>query len=524
MFRKAQIVFLILLGSYPLLYLYAQNHNEMDFASLAPVLALSIGISVITALSWYPILHDWTRSASMAAWLGFSFWLAGYISNTVLFSNAASGIFEGSCSVLIFAVIYLIGRNYIAVKSNIDKRIISAAAMISGILILYTFAVILPTEAQRLFRGLTSHDASGASVIKASTKKADMNTPDIIDIVLDGYARGDILESRFKQSNTGFLNGLRKRGFHVLDTSTSNYSSTALSLTSMLNMNYVKRPDGFIGNDMKPVEDLIQHNAVFRFLKERGYWTVNFSASCSLTEGIVSDEYRSYVPGMDPFYEDLINLTPLSILMKTWSRGTVDDPFEIHRRQVTNALNGIATVNDAKKPIYAFAHVVCPHPPFIFKANGQPAESSIPYSVMDADDFISLGGTKDEYMKGYREQVTHLNTLVLKSVDRIKRMMHRPTIIIIHSDHGSGLGFDFADIRKSDLKERLSNLMAIYFPDGDYSKIYPSITGVNIYRVVLSKYMDADLPLIPDKHFFSSWKYPYNPTPITLEQINKGKL
>lgn len=523
MVRKAQIVCLILIGSYPPLYLYARNQNEMDFGSLLAPLALSIGISVIAALSWYPILRDQTRSALMAAWLGFSFWFAGYISNTYLFSYADSSIIEGTCSILVFIVIYLIGRNYIAVKPDIDKRIISAAAMISGILVLYSLVSILPTEIQRLARGFTSNRASSITNTQVPIAKIDENTPNIIDIVLDGYARADILESRYKQSNVSFINELRRRGFHVVDDSTTNYSATALSLTSMLNMNYIQRPEGFIGNDMEPITKMMKENEVFRYIRGRGYWTVNFSAFCSLTEGIDSDERRTFADNLDQFHSNLMRFTPLSILIRTWSQGTTNDPYEIHRRQVSNALNGITMVSDTKKPIYAFAHIVCPHPPFIFKADGRPAETYRPYNVWDADDFRSQGGTRDEYLNGYREQVTHLNKLVLKSIDKLQKMMHRPSIIIIHSDHGPGLGFDFKDIDRSDLKERMSNLMAIYFPDGDYSTIYPEITGVNIYRVILSKYMDAQLPLIHDKHFFINWRNPYDHTPITLEQINRDK-
>ncbi|MHB1455510.1 MAG: sulfatase-like hydrolase/transferase [Armatimonadota bacterium] len=523
MLRKAQLFFLILIGSYPPLHLYARNQSELELRNLAVPLALSVGVGLAVALSWYPIMRDWTRSALMAGWLGFSFWLAGYMSNSILFSSADSGIFEGTCSVLIFAAIYLIGRNYIACRPDINRKFVSAAAMISGILVLFSLLSIIPTEIQRMARSFSSNQPSGIS-IAASSEMADTNSPNIIDIVLDGYARGDVLESRYGQSNDGFLNALRQRGFHIVESSTTNYSATAVSLTSILNMDYIKRPDGFIGNDMEPVKRMISDNAVFRYLRGRGYWTMNFSASCTLTEEIDADERRVFVDSPDQFQMNLVKFTPFRLLMQTWARGTTNDPYEIHRRQVTNALNGLAVVNDVKKPIYAFAHVICPHPPFIFNAEGQPAEAHRLYNMMDADDFISLGGTKDEYRKGYREQVTHLNKLVLKSIDKMQKLMHRPAIIIIHSDHGPGLGFDFKDIGKSDLKERMSNLMAIRFPNGDYNGIYPTITGVNIYRVVLSKYFGADLPLLPDKHFFVNWRNPYDHTPITLKQINKGHL
>lgn len=350
----------------------------------------------------------------------------------------------------------------------------------------------------------------------------DGSTPNIIDIVLDGHARGDVLATRYHQSNAGFLDGLRSRGFRVLDKSTTNYSATAVSLTSMLNMNYVTRPKGFVGDDMEPLTEMMRHNAVARRLSGYGYRSVCFLSGCSFTESVDADEYRSDVESMSRYELSLLGFTPFNILINTWVRGSGNDPYETHRRRVISSLNGIATVDDRRQPVFVFSHVVCPHPPFIFRASGVPTIPDRQFSMWDADDFISQGGSKAGYIQGYREQVAYLDRLVLKSVDSIRGMMHRPSIIIIRSDHGPGLGMNFNDIKSSDLGERMPNLMAIHFPDGDYSGIYPTITGVNIYRVVLSKYLGARYPLLPDRNYFVNWRHPYRQTLLSREQIERS--
>jgi hypothetical protein len=46
------------------------------------------------------------------------------------------------------------------------------------------------------------------------------------------------------------------------------------------------------------------------------------------------------------------------------------------------------------------------------------------------------------------------------------------------------------------------NQNAVYYPDGDYSALYDSISGVNQFRVVLNKMFGQKLPLLRDSVIF----------------------
>lgn len=63
--------------------------------------------------------------------------------------------------------------------------------------------------------------------------------PDIYYIILDGYARGDVLQEVYTFDNTEFLDALSSRGFFIADQSHSNYSQTQLSLASSMNFEYL---------------------------------------------------------------------------------------------------------------------------------------------------------------------------------------------------------------------------------------------------------------------------------------------
>jgi hypothetical protein len=58
-------------------------------------------------------------------------------------------------------------------------------------------------------------------------------------------------------------------------------------------------------------------------------------------------------------------------------------------------------------------------------------------------------------------------------------------------------------------------LNAYYFPDQDYSQLYPSISPINSFRVVLDKYFGGNYELLPDRHYYSPWGYPFDFTEVT---------
>ena len=69
----------------------------------------------------------------------------------------------------------------------------------------------------------------------AGSGTADQGSgPDIYLILLDGYPRADVLEYAFDIDNSGFVEGLEERGFHVAEESHSDYIWTHVSVPSAL--------------------------------------------------------------------------------------------------------------------------------------------------------------------------------------------------------------------------------------------------------------------------------------------------
>jgi hypothetical protein len=133
-------------------------------------------------------------------------------------------------------------------------------------------------------------------------------------------------------------------------------------------------------------------------------------------------------------------------------------------------------------PKFIYAHIIAPHPPFVFSANGDFEPRS------EADN------------QGYINQLLYVNQQVEEIVKGIIDHAAVPPVIIIQGDHG---------INGKDPQRRMKILNAYYLPGGGKDLLYPAISPVNTFRVVLDSYLGGNLDLLPDKSYYSTYKYPY---------------
>ncbi len=117
----------------------------------------------------------------------------------------------------------------------------------------------------------------------------------------------------------------------------------------------------------------------------------------------------------------------------------------------------------------------------------------------------------DEY---YGSQVTYLNTLLLDVVRRILAQSSCPPIIVIQGDHGPGSIRNWDAPARDELLERLAIFDAVYLPQSGVrlrpsAELYDSISPVNTFRIILSRYFDTTMALLPDRSYFSSGSRPY---------------
>lgn len=345
------------------------------------------------------------------------------------------------------------------------------------------------------------------SAIPSLQLDAEIERPDIYYIILDGYARADILEEVFSFDNTEMIAFLEDRGFYVAAAARSNYIHTILSLPSSLNMDYLNEwvaPMSRSANRW-PLIALLQNNRVQIILKSLGYTTVS-----------VSSVVESDIAGADvrfPFFGDSLNTFERFLLSRTAAQWIVkifaiESPwpgYAAHRAGILYSFEQLSQIPETiPGPKFVFAHILAPHPPFVMDRNGDLIEPNYTYFIGDGSGYP---GTLEEYLQRYPDEIVYVNILLKKTVDDILNRSPTPPIIILQADHGSGALLYFEAPEKSCLRERFSIFNAYYLPGENAPRLYDSITPVNSFRLIFDAYFGANLGLLEDKNYFSAWDY-----------------
>jgi len=328
--------------------------------------------------------------------------------------------------------------------------------------------------------------------------------PDIYYIILDAYGRADILAELYDHDNSDFLASLESRGFYIASKSRSNYQTTRLSLPSSLNMMHLNElgPSAFRTNALR--HRMVNNNEVVRVLKQSGYNTVALASIFPPTSTASFDRYLT-ASSLDEFQSVLLGTTWMLPLMKYARVGSSADA---RRARTLYEFAQLPTIGgNSSEPVFVFAHILCPHLPFVFDAEGGPVKP--PRNFWEGSREVSpRPDNRAMYITSYREQLKFVNKKTLEVIDQILSDSRRPPIIILQGDHGPRAYRGDESARTTFLRERFSILNAVYVPPdlGDVG-LYPTMTPVNTFRLILKRLCDVDLDLLEDKSYFAQSAY-----------------
>ena len=296
--------------------------------------------------------------------------------------------------------------------------------------------------------------------------------------------------------------------------SNSNYAYTMLSLASSLNMEYVNYLSDTIGAgsiDNRATYPLIQDNRVGRLLQSIGYRYVQIGSKYTGTNSSqIADEILSFWAGneQDQFNSLLFATTVAHPLLKDFS--PFADDYEANRSAILFPFDEIPRLGNRSQPVFVFAHIVSPHPPYVFGADGE--------YVSEPEGGPSLEETQIKYLN----QLIFINGKVKELIDIILEQSRVQPIIILQSDHGWAWSIGWQQAPNTPLDETFDKheifgvLNAYYLPDNGTQLLYESISLVNTFRVVFKTYFGADLELLNDVSYFSDYyQSPYVFTDVT---------
>jgi hypothetical protein len=471
----------ILFSIFPVLSLAAHNIDEISLDVVFRPLLVSLLVGVTLFGLAKLIFRDWARAALAVSLILFLFFIYGQIYNVsedVTFRDIS--LFRHRTLLPLFGMLLLAALVFVARRGNRSSPSPYWLNLLSIVLLIYpTFQIMVNVLQQWSADRMVS--ASSAEV----SSKTDQ--PDIYYIILDAYAREDILRDFLGYDNSAFVNSLRQRGFYVADCSQANYAYTEFSLTSSLNYDYLDKLD--VSHSRTERIALLKHSAVRSFLDSNGYEIVAFPTGWAFTEWKDADLYVDYqrpVTSLTEFENLILDTTMFRVVSDLRSSNQADASHkDLRRLRVFSLLENIKKLPQRDSNLFVFAHLVVPHLPYTFGPNGEvPA-------------FQGKDATYEEVAAAYVDQVKFVNREILNVIDTLIEDSHIPPVIIIQGDHGP-----LPDLTEDPLR-RLPILNAYYLPGVQTDQIlYSSISPVNSFRVVLNSYFGKNLPLLEDQSYF----------------------
>ncbi len=507
-----------LFAAYPILALFAQNASEVRTAELVLLLTFAVGVAATAWLVLGLLLRSAAKGALVTAAAVVPFYTVDrLIEPAESLLTAIKGLWVPKSRTVVDPIwIVLLELVLLAGFAFLVRRLGDLSRTTRFLNILAVVVVAIPLARIATAKApVASRPARQARPMTTAAPSQVARRPDIYYIILDGYARQDVMASHFGLDNSAFLDHLRQKGFYVAGRSTSNYCQTPLSLASSLNASYLDEMVKGLGNDQTELSDLIGRNDVVATLKPHGYAFVTFATGFEPTEHPEADRYLAPRVHLSEFQRMVVDQTPARVV---WPDPRRLDPFQQARERILYLLDRVPEVAQDSRPTFTFAHILCPHPPIIFGAEGQDVARVHEYEQFMLFQDGKVNGRfrhPERFQKAYRDQAAYITARVQRMIDRILAGSPEPPIIIVQSDHGSELNLDMKSVENTDLPERMSILNAYCFPGGRYEGLHPGITPVNSFRVVLNTFFGAHLPLLPDRSYFSTWPEPYRFIDVT---------
>lgn len=472
----------VLFAVYPILFLYYINIDQVNHTEIIIPLILSL---LFTISLWLIANKVFKFSSKIPIILSiFLVWFYSYGHVALyLFPNGISQrkILPVWC---LFIVLMTWGLKKLKGKTGAINSFLNVVGATLCCFIIYNIGAYKIAHA-KMANSITKNDSN---IPFLNNKDSHVSRPDIYYIIIDSYAGQLSMRDLYAYDNSAFTQSLKKQGFIIDPQSRSNYPFTLTSMAATLNMSYLDRLTGSINKDSHDLAFLltsIRKNAVTNFLSNKGYKCIFITSPADIKFG---------------FSDMLLNTSLLRIVQWDYSNEA--------RNQTLTSFKTLEQMPHTTQPFFVYAHIYCPHPPYVFGPNGE--------KVSEISQKLHLVGL-DETKRLYINQSKFTEKKVMELVDAIMAKSSEKPIIIIQADHGPKNCAAPWKINDTLLKERFSIINAYYFPQNKETTIYKGITPVNTFRTVFNTYFNTALPMLPDKQYYCTYEKPYRFNDVTAD-------
>lgn len=501
----------ILLGLYPLLYLWSANRTqEPAYVILPSLFVTTIGLAFIYLVAGL-ILKNIQRAALLTLVIGFFVLTYGHF-ETVLSQKIPyvplQTFFYISAAVVAALLVWIIFLGNTSPQFTRVLNLVSAALLLFPLLTAAPYYITASAQS-------TIPTAEKAD-LKPVPSFASEKPRDVYFILIDNYGRQDVLQSKSNFDNTELVNALKERGFIFPNCAQGNYFHTAPAIASILNMKYMHDlgvADAVYAkrSGYPKMTPYLLDSEVIRKFREYGYHTVTFRGFMGLIDIKNSDTYinfeedKAYTQRLETtnfnnlyyqttalqsindlykIYPDLIaKYGPDSVKKYLPKEQPLEDRFYAVYQQNLYSYEALKRIpGEIQSPKFVYAHIYSAHWPFMLKPDGS----------------MRLPFTEKMTVEGYVDAIQFTNNQILDSIDAILANSETEPVIILQGDHSDGWE---GKVEWSG-KDRLKILSAYYLPDGGSQLLYDQISPVNNFRLVFKYYFGEKIDLLKDE-----WRY-----------------
>jgi hypothetical protein len=505
--RNSSLLHPILFALFPIVFVWSHNlRDDIPLSDIAGVTA----IALISMLALYGlcrlVIRDRFRAGLTTTAVGFVVLTYGHV---VQISQAVPG--SGRELVLLLGYLVLAGALVTAAVSA-GPRAGGATRVLNFVGLALVVVNLFPIVSAGRF-GFGSVRTAAFTIPDASLHAREIGRPrDVYYVIFDRYGGAGPLRDLYGYDDEPFFEGLRARGFDVIDDAVANYPQTTHSLGSSLNMTYLDDLAGQVGEnsgDWRPLYASLDDFTASRAFKEMGYRYVHIGSWFRPTAADQTADLNYIYDAPQEFPGVFLRTTMIPYIAPKLGIGHFEDLYLSEYHRVAFQFDALRSVQDDPSPTFTFAHLTLPHPPYVFDPEGNYKPEGTP-------------GTNAQL---YLDQLTYTNTQITALVDDLLAGPDSSDpIVILQSDEGPhspaqddfGEPFDSRTLDATEIERKLHILNAFYLPGLHDTGLYPTITPVNTFRLIFDDYYGADLPLLPDRtYLFEDDDHPYRFTDIT---------
>jgi len=486
--KEFSLIHSILFAIFPGIVLYAVNRSSVPFEGFILPILLVVSFVIII----WVILRFILKNSKKAGFIVTSFFFIILMSFHIV--NIISGNEIISLTKTHFVVIALIIFGLSTYYFVRTKRKLDNATKITNGIAIALLLIVLVNIGMFQWEKNSSLEALG-TFEKEVTVSTNDNPPDVYYFMLDGHTNQLVAEKFLEYDDKEFIKFLNEKGFYVPSHYTySNYLWTQVTVPAILNMNYVDKIVEGYENSEPPkwiLYELVDRNQVMKNFKSMGYTVINFDSGWWSTK-IIENADANLCTNLVIDYALLRQIKETTLLP---SIKVVDDLlYSQKRNQILCELDQVKTVRERfDGPLFVFAHIVAPHSPFVFDANGKMPKEFVPKVGEEA-----YSELVEERRSGYLDQMKFIDNEMQKIIEKLLADTEREKIIIIQSDHGPRI---ISDERTEDESKviRIGNFNAYYLPSKSGEELFSEhFTNVNTFRIIFNSYFNGNYEILED--------------------------